>query len=87
MKRILKQKSHPYEVHNKSYEVIKISFSMLVHKVIFCIFSTKFNKETMKTISKYWVKLPYHWAWASEGGRGTKAPLWIVKISEKRLFL
>jgi len=50
MKRILKQKSHPNEVHNESYEVIKIIFSMLVQKVIFCIFSTKFNKETIKTI-------------------------------------
>jgi len=37
MKRILKQKSHPYEVCNKSYKVI---FSMLDHKAIFCIFST-----------------------------------------------
>jgi len=74
MKRILKQKSHPYEFHNKRNEVIKTIFSMLVHKVIFCIFSTKFNKETIKTISKYWVKLPYHLAWASEGGQGDQGP-------------
>jgi len=32
---------------------------MLDHKVIFCIFSTKFNKETNKTLSKYQVKLLY----------------------------
>jgi len=37
VKQILKQKSHPYEVYIKSYKVI---FSMLGHKVIFCIFST-----------------------------------------------
>jgi len=36
MKQILKQKSHPYQGYNKSYKVI---FSMLGHKVIFCIFS------------------------------------------------
>jgi len=30
---------------------------MLGHKVIFCIFSTYFNTETIKTISKYQVKL------------------------------
>jgi len=33
---------------------------MLGHKVIFSIFSTKFKKETNKTISKYRVKLLYH---------------------------
>jgi len=32
---------------------------MLGYKVIFCIFSTWFNKETSKTISKYQVKLLY----------------------------
>jgi len=32
---------------------------MLGHKVIFCIFSTYFNKETIKTISKYQLKLYY----------------------------
>jgi len=26
--------------------------------------------KVIKTISKYWVKLTYHWAWASEGGQG-----------------
>jgi len=26
---------------------------MLGHEVVFCIFSTYFNKETIKTISKY----------------------------------
>jgi len=30
---------------------------MLGHKVIFCIFSTYFNKQTIKTISKYQVKV------------------------------
>jgi len=50
VKQILKQKSHPYEVYIKSYKVI---FSMLGRKVIFCIFSTYFNKETIETISKY----------------------------------
>jgi len=33
---------------------------MLGHKVIFCIFSNQFNKKTIKTISKYQVKLLYH---------------------------
>jgi len=37
MKRILKQKLHPYQVYNKSYVV---KFSMSGHRVIFCIFST-----------------------------------------------
>jgi len=37
MKRILKQKSHPYEVYNKRYKFI---FSMLGQKAIFCTFST-----------------------------------------------
>jgi len=37
MKRNLKQKSHPYEIYNKSYKVI---FSMFGHKVISCIFSS-----------------------------------------------
>jgi len=32
---------------------------MLGHNVIFCIFSPKFSKETIKTISKYRVKLVY----------------------------
>jgi len=31
MKRVFNQKSHPYEVYNKSYDAI---FSMLGHKVI-----------------------------------------------------
>jgi len=56
-KRILTQKSHSYEAYNKRYNDI---FSILGHKVIFCIFSTQFNKETIKTISKYQVKLLYH---------------------------
>jgi len=37
IKQILKQKSHPYEVYNKGYKVIKAIFSQLCHQVIFRI--------------------------------------------------
>jgi len=35
---ILKQKSHPYEVYNKTYEVIKSHISILDQKVIFSVY-------------------------------------------------
>jgi len=45
MKRILKEKSHPYEIYNNSYKVI---FSMLGHKVIFCHFQPNSVRKPLK---------------------------------------
>jgi len=45
MKRIFKQRLHPYEVYNKSYKVI---FSMLGHKVIFAYFQPNSIRRPMK---------------------------------------
>jgi len=45
MKRILKQKSHTHEVYNKSYKAI---YSLLGHKVIFCIFKPNSIRKPLK---------------------------------------
>jgi len=42
---ILKQKSHPYEVYNKSYKVI---FSMFVMKSYFACFQTNSIRKPLK---------------------------------------